>query len=463
MKAIVIAGANGFIGRALTKILSKQFKIIALTRNDISRQPQQENVEWRQCDLFSLLDAEKSMNGANYAIYLVHSMMPSARLTQGNFQDTDLILADNFVRAAEKCNIEQIIYLGGIIPKEKKLSTHLESRLEVERTLSSRNVPLTALRTSIIVGPGGSSFNMMKRLVSRLPVMVCPKWTNSKTQPVAIEDVLRSFEQCIGNESVYNQQIDIGGPDIMTYQEMMQTTAKLLDKRRWICTVPVFSPRLSVLWVSLFSQLPRQLVAPLVQSLRHDMLVTHHPLVERMNLPCISFEKSVQNAIDFEQQKDNIKTPRKKSPKKKSPNRVRSIQRLLLPKGKNAHWVAETYSEWLEKALRTFIVVKTDEKGNCKFRFRFFKKSLLELTFSEERSDPDRSLFYITGGFLAKKTKRPRLEFRKVLEKHVLAAIHDYEPTLPWYIYNMSQAPVHLWIMHRFGKYLKKFAEKEKE
>ncbi len=461
MKSIVIAGANGFIGKALTKNLSREYHIIALTRNVPSEQSKIDNVEFRQCDLFSLLDTEKALEGADYAIYLVHSMMPSARLTQGNFQDTDLILADNFVRAAEKKKVEQILYLGGIIPEGKKLSSHLESRLEVEETLASGSVPITAFRTSLIVGPGGSSFDMMKKLVSRLPIMICPKWTRSKTQPVSLEDVLVVFDNSVGNPEFYDKRLDIAGPDIVTYQEMMKITANCLGKSRWIFTVPVFSTRLSVLWVSLFSETPHQLVAPLVESLRHDMVAKPNSLVTKMKLPNIPFRQSVEDAVNFDKNKVRLENnvPRKKNDAEK---KVRSVQRLILPRGKDAAWVARTYPDWLAKSLRTFLIVKTEPTGNCKFYFRFWKRALLELTFSEERSHSKRSLFYITGGILAKTTKRSRLEFRQVLgNRYVLVAIHDYEPTLPWYIYNLSQALAHLWVMHRFGRYLEVLNQKE--
>ena len=139
-------------------------------------------------------------------------MSASTRLNQGSFEDMDLILADNFSRAAEIAGIKQIIYLGGLIPDEpeEQLSRHLMSRLEVEKTLGSRTAKLTAIRASIIVGPGGSSFDMIKNLVQKLPILMCPKWTNSLTQPISLRDTLDIINFCIGNSTVYNQVFEIG-------------------------------------------------------------------------------------------------------------------------------------------------------------------------------------------------------------------------------------------------------------
>ena len=176
---VVVAGASGFIGRAVIKALQDRCDLIALSRSAKDDEP---GVEWRSCDLFSLLQCEKAVAGADYAIYLVHSMLPAA-LTQANFEDMDLILADNFARAASNAGIRQIVYLGGLVPQEtEELSRHLASRLEVEQVLGARDVPLTSLRAALVIGAGGSSFRIMLRLVQRLPAMISPKWTLSKTQ-----------------------------------------------------------------------------------------------------------------------------------------------------------------------------------------------------------------------------------------------------------------------------------------
>ena len=141
------------------------------SRNKI-KYPDSTDVNWKQVDLYSISSTTKALRGADIAIYLVHSMMPSTRLNQGDFEDTDILLADNFSRAAQDCNLKQIIYVGGILPKDDHtISNHLKSRYEVEKTLGSRNTPLTSIRAGIIIGPNGSSFRIVQQLVKNLPLM----------------------------------------------------------------------------------------------------------------------------------------------------------------------------------------------------------------------------------------------------------------------------------------------------
>ena len=154
-RKVVLAGATGFIGRWIIEVFQKDFQIIALSRKKVKYNHNQ-NIQWREVDLYSMSSTEKALEGAEIAIYLVHSMLPSTRLNQGKFEDTDLLLADNFSRAAQKNNLKQIIYIGGILPKDKhEISNHLLSRYEVEKTLGARATPLTAIRAGIIIGPGG--------------------------------------------------------------------------------------------------------------------------------------------------------------------------------------------------------------------------------------------------------------------------------------------------------------------
>ena len=184
-KRIAIAGASGFVGRALIEALRADYDVIALTRAPGGARS--DGVEMRSCDLFNMRDAERALAGADAAFYLVHSMMPSARLTQGRFDDMDLICADNFARGAKAHGVAHITYLGGLLPppEDLELSRHLESRLEVERTLAAHGAAVTTLRAGLVVGAGGSSFQMMTRLVERLPFMVGPLWTRSLSQAIA--------------------------------------------------------------------------------------------------------------------------------------------------------------------------------------------------------------------------------------------------------------------------------------
>lgn len=441
---IVVAGASGFVGRKLIERLSQQHQVIALSR---SRKKSISNIEWRQCDLFSLLDVEKALEGADLAVYLVHSMLPSARLVQGNFEDFDFVLADNFARAAKKNKLKKIIYLGGIIPDEEKLSPHLESRLEVENLLESSGIATIALRAGLIIGPGGSSFRIMQNLVRRLPVMLCPKWTQTVSTPVYLDDVVGAIELVVdypNKSAIY----DLGNNEKIPYQEMMKRLAVKLKLKRAFFPVPFFSPGLSKLWVCLVTGAPRNLVYPLIASLKSKMVPKEFRRLS--DIQYTSFDEMLEQTIDKEEKKTIPQAfkPTVNLEKKE----VRSIQRLLTPDRNQATAVAAFYFKWLPRFLFPIIKVKT--VGNrTTFHFIGLTKPLLILEYSGERSLDDRQLFYIKGGLLAYSHGRGRLEFRDSIDGYVtIAAIHEYQPRLPWYIYNYSQALIHLFVMNAFRK-----------
>lgn len=455
---IAVAGAGGFVGSALGRALAGRGPLVALTRGPSRPAPAGSPYrELRSCDLYSLLEAEHALEGARTAVYLVHSMMPSARLTQGSFRDMDLLCADNFARAARKAGVEQIVYLGGLIPPAHEaagtLSPHLASRLEVERALASHGVPLTTLRASLVVGGGGSSFVMMQRLVRRLPAMLLPRWTRTLTQPVALADVVALLASVIGDRATFGQTYDVGGPDVMSYRDMLARTAQALGVRRRLIGVPFGSPGLSRLWVSLITGAPRELVAPLVESLRSPMVAGDRRLQERLGRPGLSFEAAVRSALKEEQALPARAEPvaYRVSANQARKSDVRSVQRLPLPTGHDAAWVARAYLDFLPRLLRSFLRVEVSEERVARFFVPVLRRPLLELSHAPERSTPDRQLFYITGGALTVPGARGRFEFREVVGGHVLAAIHAYEPRLPWFVYRLSQALVHRWVMWRFA------------
>jgi uncharacterized protein YbjT (DUF2867 family) len=282
---VVVAGASGFVGRALgTRLAARGLEPVGLTRDAKRYSAGQSGYDWVNCEMFSLRDAERSLEGADYAVYLVHSMMPSARLTQGSFRDLDLVCADNFARAAKAAGVKHIVYLGGLMPTDDTMSEHLASRLEVERTLAAYGVPVTTIRAGLVIGTGGSSYQMMVRLVRRLPAMVCPSWTNTKTQPVALDDVVEVIAGALGDCRLHGKAFDVGVPEAMTYREMMNRTANLLGVNRPMVGVPLLSPRLSRLWVSLITGAPRELVDPLLASLRHELIVRDRTVYDMLGL-----------------------------------------------------------------------------------------------------------------------------------------------------------------------------------
>jgi uncharacterized protein YbjT (DUF2867 family) len=455
---LVIAGASGFIGRALAERLAGRFRLVGLSRGPRSGDGYD---AWRACDLFSLKDAEEALAGARYAVYLVHSMMPSARLVQGRFEDLDLICADNFARAARRAGVEQIVYLGGLIPPGAPLSKHLESRREVEVALGGHGVPVTTLRAGLVIGAGGSSFQMMLRLVRRLPVMVCPSWTSTECQPIALDDVTEIAAYCLGRDACFGGTYDIGGPDVLTYREMMVQTAEVLGVTRPMLPVPVLSPALSRLWITAITGAPKELVAPLIQSLAHPMVAGDRRLQDEAQIPGLPFRASIARALAEEERTAAPPAPLAYAAPRASsaPSRVRSVQRMPLPRGRDAAWVAAEYLRWLPRGLWPLIDVRIDDAHVCRFHLGRLRAPLLVLAFSAERSAPDRQLFYIKGGLLAAETDRGRFELRETPDGlSVLAAIHDFRPRLPWQIYASTQAVFHLGVMHAFSRHLARTA-----
>ena len=446
-KTIVIAGATGFIGKWFIEKYKEEFNIIALSRSKI-KHSNNDQVQWKQVDLYSISSTTDALNGADIGIYLV-SMMPSTRLNKGDFEDTDILLADNFSRAAQDCKLKQIIYVGGILPKDdQSISKHLKSRYEVEKILGSRNTPLTSIRAGIIIGPSGSSFRIVQQLVKNLPLMACPEWTKSLNQPIDILNALEIIRWFIDNKSTFNKPLEIGGNQIITYMDLLKITAKKMNKKRLIFSLSFITIGLSKLWVSLITGTSKFLVSPLVESLKHKMTLNPENMV---NLPVnyISVEDSVEKAL---YPKDKVPTNPEFFPRKIKENTVRSVQRIANPSNRTTDFIARIYPIWLTKRFADLIKANYDGKF---IKFSFFSLLLLELKVIKSRSDDNRKLFYITGGWLVKRTSLGWLEFRSVLNnEYMIAGIHEYVPSLPWYIYKYTQAKLHLIVMKRFEKFL---------
>jgi uncharacterized protein YbjT (DUF2867 family) len=466
---VVIAGATGFVGRALLGRLAEEFQVVGLTRDSPARL-RGSGVAWRRCDLFSLMQTERALAGAECACYLVHSMLPSAHLTQGTFQDMDLIMADNFARAAAGAGVRQIVYLGGLVPEGVGLSRHLQSRLEVEQTLASRRVPVTSLRAGIIIGAGGSSYRLFKTLVERLPVIPCSRWGRSLTQPVALADVLALIRHCLLRPAPASRACDIGSPDVMSYRELLARTAVLLGLRRTIVDLPVTGTFWCRHWLHLATGMPLELVAPLLESMRHSMVARERRLQAEAGIPGRSFEQAVREALAEERRQGTaIRTSAERALARRMDRRVylyhvRSVQRVPLPPGGTARWAAERYLEFLPRLFRVLLRTERGSDGVVRFLLPFPRVSLLDHLLAADRSGAsDRQVFYITGGILARrvirKTLRPRLEFREVLGgTALLAAIHDYRPRLPWLLYSAVQAKIHLMVMRLFARDLRRAA-----
>lgn len=447
---IVVAGASGFVGKNLLNALGKDHEVIGLSRR---AREGEGNVKWVQCDLFSLLDIERTLSGADVAVYLVHSMLPSARLTQGSFRDFDMILADNFARAAKEAKVKHIIYLSGIIPPDAILSEHLQSRLEVENILKSSGVPTTSLRAGLIIGPGGSSFEMMLRLVQRLPMMICPYWTSTLSYPIAVWDVVAIIKHCIEVGPLDTGRcLDICGPDPLSYEEMMKHLSLKLRRKHFALPVPFVSPRLSKLWVRLITGAPKDLVYPLVDSLKTHMIPLSPKPKELSFIEPMSFDAAIDRSL--RERKIGESPSAYKYHGADNDSSVRSVQRVTTLFRSDVKDIASLYFKWLDRFARPIIRVENDKKLYS-IKLIGIKRPLLVLESSETRSFPGRELFYIRSGILVGKNTRARLEFRNIYQGlYKIIAIHDYIPSTPWFIYKYTQALLHLFVMRSFGKFL---------
>ncbi len=452
---IAIVGATGFVGQAAIEhfLASTNFEIVAIARTVepkiIGR------TEWRAADLFSLKQTEEALRGCDYALYLLHSMSPSNRLTQGKFEDFDFILADNFARAAETEKLKHLIYVGGMIDeKSTKNSKHLMSRLEVENTLRAYKTPVTALRCSLVIGARGSSFIILKKLVHRLPFMLLPAWVKTICQPIFIGDLAEIILRVVGDETAWQRIYDVGGPERLSYRDLIQRTARASGIQTVLIDVPAVPLRFSKLWVRVVTGTPRSLVYPLIDSLTTQMTVASERQLDEKFVPSyLPLEEALKRSVNVKSIKKRVISDR---PDKVVAERseVRSVQRFRIPEVMTAEQVGASYFHWLPGFFNRLIYVQRNV-DILVFKLLGLKKPLLLLKYAQHRSLHNRQLFYITGGILAKPSKNGRLEFRESPDgEFIFAAIHDFKPSLPWWLYRCSQAIVHEHVMRQFAKYL---------
>lgn len=447
MKKILLTGASGYIGSHLMNKLKDNYEIIAISRN-IENKSNEHNVTWKAADLFDLNEITEVMEDIDIAIYLVHSMMPSAKLTQASFEDMDALLADNFAKAASYNKVQHIVFMSGLIPNTNELSPHLRSRLECEQILGSYGVPVSTLRAGLIIGSKGSSYPILKKLVERLPGLLLPKWAYNITLPVAIDDVIDGLYKIVKRNPNENESIDIGGPSHMTYKDLFKQTAEVLDKRLPTIDLPIIPIWLSKYWVKLISGVPKEMVYPLMDSLIHDMIRNDENIVKDISIGKIDYKESVRNALEEE-----TKTQKKgKSSRKGDIKDVRAISRVVLPKDVNMIQLAESYANFLNRI--TLNVVNSDfNEDNFTISVPFLNKDLLLLSKDFKASNNERILYRIVGGDFASDSDggNARLEFRRLPNSDAcIIALQEYEPTLPWWVYKYTQAKVHKSVMNLF-------------
>lgn len=296
-KLILLTGATGYVGgRLLSLLVDQKIAVRCLTRQPEAladrRSATTEVVSGNVLDADSL---QQAMTGVDTAYYLVHSMG-----SKGDFEEQDRIAATNFAVAAKSANVRRIVYLGGLGNPDQKLSKHLRSRQETGNILRANHPQVIELRASIVIGSGSLSFEMIRALVERLPVMICPRWVDVKAQPIAIEDLLSYLLATLDLPFNGSQVFEIGGPDQVSYGEIMREYARQRGLSRWMIPVPLLTPYLSSLWLGLVTPLYARIGRKLVESLRNPTLISNNLAATTFSIRPRSFRDAIARALVHE-------------------------------------------------------------------------------------------------------------------------------------------------------------------
>jgi uncharacterized protein YbjT (DUF2867 family) len=291
---ILIVGASGYLGGRLVPLLEAEGHHLTLMSRDArplaARFPETRVVE---ADLLDPGTLPKALEDVDVAYYLAHSMRGGER----GFADRDRIAARNLAMAAAHAGVSRIIYLGGLGEGGPSLSGHLASRHETGAELASHGVPTTEFRAAVIVGSGSASFEILRHLTERLPIMITPRWVATRCQPIGVRDVLDYLVRALDHPEVTGI-VEIGGPDVLSYGDMIRTYARLRGLRRLMIPVPVLTPRLSSYWVSLVSPVPAAIARPLVEGLRSEVVVRDPGPAARFGLRPLAYEDALREAIE---------------------------------------------------------------------------------------------------------------------------------------------------------------------
>jgi uncharacterized protein YbjT (DUF2867 family) len=286
---VLVAGASGFVGSRLCPALELAgFPVRAMTRHPEDYQGGGEPVRADVADPASLRAA---MQGCDAAYYLVHS------LDSASFEKDDAEAARAFGSAAAAAGLRRIVYLGGLGRDEDELSPHLRSRREVEKLLAEAGVPVTTLRAGIIVGHGGISWEMTRQLVEHLPAMITPRWVRTKTQPIAVADVVRYLVAVLELPAAAGRSFDIGGPEVLEYIEMMRRVAVLEGRRTLVIPVPFLSPSLSSRWLSLVTNVDTQTGRSLIDSMSNEVIVRDDSIRGLVDFEPMDYDTAVLQAL----------------------------------------------------------------------------------------------------------------------------------------------------------------------
>ena len=298
-RLFLVTGASGYVGGRLVRDLlgdGKKVRVLVRDAKKIQGQSWANAVEIIEGNASNSQDLDRALAGVHTAYYLLHSINVAT-----DFGDIEAAMAKGFAESAQRQNVAQIIYLGGIANDENR-SRHLTSRMNTGTQLASTSVPVLELRAGIIIGSGSASFEMLRHLTHRLPIMTTPKWVSNRTQPIAIRDVLYYLRNVANLEKPVSRICDIGGPEVVTYAVMMQKFAEISGlRKRMIIQVPVLTPKLSSLWIGFVTPVPTSLARPLVESLISEVVVdSRKTITDLIPLPAeglLTVSQAIQLAL----------------------------------------------------------------------------------------------------------------------------------------------------------------------
>lgn len=289
---VLVTGATGFIGRRLVWALIKEgVAVRCLVRRKGEDLPREADVV--QGDLLQRETVDDALRGIDTAYYLVHAMGGA----RAGFGERDRQAAENFVAAAQRQGVRRVIYLGGLGEEKDALSEHLASRLEVARILQRGSFLTTYLRAAVIIGAGGASFEMIRALVERLPVMITPRWVSTRCQVIAVNDVIAYLVGCLKDERTAGKTFDIGGPEVLSYREMMERFAEIEKKFLKVLPVPLLTPKLSSYWVWLITPVKPSISMPLIEGLGSEVVCRDDEIRKILPIPLTGFDEAVRVAL----------------------------------------------------------------------------------------------------------------------------------------------------------------------
>ncbi|MFB6080941.1 MAG: NAD(P)H-binding protein [Haloferacaceae archaeon] len=299
---VLVTGATGFVGsRLVPALLDRGHGVTALVR-DADRYAAPAGVRVVEGDLLRPGSFDAALD-VEAAYYLVHSMRAG-----GDFEERDRRAARTFADAASASSVSRVIYLGGLGEDRDALSAHLRSRREIERVLAAGDYALTTLRAAIIVGAGSASFEMVRQLAGRLPVMVTPRWVHTPCQPIAVDDVVAYLAGVLGVPATAGETYEIGGPEVLTYAEILRRVGRQLGAEPVIVPVPVLTPRLSAYWVGLVTDVPASVARPLIDGLKNPVVVRDDGIRDLVPIELTPFDEAVALALDTAAGTDSDRT-----------------------------------------------------------------------------------------------------------------------------------------------------------